>query len=219
MHFDRRNPLPDFLPGIFTPALALPYPSLRDTVKPSAGKIIVVNGGSSSVGSVTTQLAAAAGLYVISIVSHKNVVLAQLSGASHIFDRRQPDLIEEVVAAVRKSGKEFIGIVDAISIPETITRDLEILSYLDGGHLALTHPHMGKEVIPENVGIGMVWSGGVNEITGPVWRAYVGAALKLGKLKCLPPRDIVGTGLEYIDRALEKCKAGVSGTKVVVKLD
>lgn len=41
LFFDRRNSPPDFLPGIFTPALALPCLSLQEAVKPSAGKIII----------------------------------------------------------------------------------------------------------------------------------------------------------------------------------
>jgi D-arabinose 1-dehydrogenase-like Zn-dependent alcohol dehydrogenase len=187
-------------------------------VKPSAGKTIVVYGGSSSVGSVTTQLAAAAGIHVITIVSAKNFDLSKRSGAAECFDRKHPFLVDRVVEAVRNSGQDFVGIVDAISIADTITTDLDILDHLGGGHLALTHPHFGKELVPDNVEIGMIWSGGVNEITGPVWRAYVGAALGLGKLKCLPPPTIVGKGLEHIEEALKMSKSGISGTKLVVEL-
>jgi hypothetical protein len=219
LHFDRRNPLPDFLPGIYTPALALPYPSLKDAVKPSAGKTIIVYGGSSSVGSMTTQLAAASGLHVISIVGAKNFALSKESGATECIDHKDPSLVDRVVEAVRNSGGEFVGIIDAISIPDTIRVDLKILEQLDGGHLGLTHPHMGEEVVPDNVEIGMVWSGGVNQITDPMWRAYVGAALKFGKIKCLPPPTIVGKGLEYIQEALNLSKAGVSATKLVIELE
>ncbi|KAJ8115589.1 hypothetical protein OPT61_g2797 [Boeremia exigua] len=218
LHCDRRNPLPEFLPGVFTPALALPYPSLKDGVQPSAGKAIVVYGGSSSVGAVTTQLAAAAGLYVISIVGAKNFDLAKRSGASECWDHKDPSLVNQIVEAVRKSGKELVGILDAISIPETISKDLEILRQLNGGHLALTHPHMSGEAVPENVEIGMIWSGGVNETTAPLWRMYIGAALESGKLKCVPPPTILGQGLENIQAALQLSKAGISGTKLVVEL-
>lgn len=217
LNFERRNPLPDFLPGIYTPALALPYPSLKDSV-PSSGKTVVVYGGSSSVGSATTQIAAAAGLHVITIVGARNFDLSKHSGAHQSFDHKDPSLVDKVVQAVRKSGQEFVGVVDAISIPDTITKDLEILDHLGGGHLALTLPYMDEEMIPDNVEIGMIWSGGVNEITSPIWRAYVGAALKYGKLKCLPPPMIIGKGLHHIQEAIEMSKAGVSGTKLVVEL-
>jgi NADPH:quinone reductase-like Zn-dependent oxidoreductase len=215
LHFQRRNPLPPFLPGVFTPALALPYPTLEDPA-PSAEKTLIVYGGSSSVGSVTTQIAAAVGLHVITIVGAHNFDLAKRSGASEVFDHKDSLLVDNVVEAVRKAGRDFVGIVDAISIPETITKNLEILERLDGGHLALTHPHMGEA--PKNVEIGMVWSGGVNEFSSPFWRSYVGPALENGKLKCLPPPIVVGKGLESIQEALKMSKAGVSGAKLVVEL-
>ncbi|KAJ4990769.1 zinc-binding oxidoreductase [Stagonosporopsis vannaccii] len=218
LHFDRRNPLPEFLPGVYTPALALPYPSLKDGILPSTNKTLVVYGGSSSVGSVTTQLAAAAGIHVISIAGVKNFDLSKRSGASECCDHKDPLLVDRVVEAVRKSGNEFIGIVDAISILETIARDLEILEQLGGGHLALTHPHMGEEVVLDSVEIGMVWSGGINETSSAVWKAYVGSALQSGKLKCLPPPTVVGKGLGNIQEALKLSKKGVSGTKLVVEL-
>lgn len=52
------------LPGVSTPALGLPYPTLEDPV-PSLGKTLVVWGGSSSAGSMTIQIATAAGVHVI----------------------------------------------------------------------------------------------------------------------------------------------------------
>lgn len=51
------------MPGVPTPALGLPYPSVEKDVK-SIGKVLVVSGGSSSAGSMTVQVAAAAGITV-----------------------------------------------------------------------------------------------------------------------------------------------------------
>lgn len=66
----------------------------------------------------------------------------------------------------------------------------------------------------------MIWSGGNNEIADPMWRAYVGAALKRGKLKCLPPPNIIEKGLEDIQTALNLSKEGlVSGQKLVFELE
>jgi hypothetical protein len=59
---------------------------------------------------------------------------------------------------------------------------------------------------------------GVNDVVAPVWREFVTPALQDGKLQCLPPPVIVGKGLEHIQDALNKCKAGVSATKLVVEL-
>ena len=49
------------MPGVSTPALGLPFPSLQST---PIGKTLLVYGGSSSVGSMTIQLAKATGIHV-----------------------------------------------------------------------------------------------------------------------------------------------------------
>lgn len=201
------------LPGVSTPALALPYPSLEEPVA-SVGKILVVNGGSASTGSMTTQIATASGINVIALTSAKNFGLSKTCGATEVFDHNDPDIVDKVTKAVRDSGEEFIGIFDAISIPDTYRMDLTILAQLGGGQLACTHPPPAK--VPDNVAAGMIF--GVDDVATPVWKDFVTPALASGKLKCLPPPTIVGKGLENIDEALKKSKAGVSATKLVVEI-
>ena len=199
------------MPGVATPALGLPYPSLEPA--PSS-KTLVVYGGSSSVGSMTTQLATAAGLKVISIASARNFDFGRSCGAVEVFDYHDPSFVEKVAEAAAKSGQEFVGIFDAIATPETYANDLAILAKLGGGHLACVHPP--PDNVPENVKAGMIFA--VDDVATPVWRDYVTPALQAGKLKCLPPPSVVGKGLEQIQEALKKCEAGVSATKLVVQL-
>jgi NADPH:quinone reductase-like Zn-dependent oxidoreductase len=201
------------LPGVSTPALGLPYPSLQNTV-PALGKTLIVNGGSSSTGSMVTQLANAAGIRVIAMTSARNFDLSKRCGAAEVFDYKDSSVVEKVVDAVRKSGEEFIGIFDSISIPETYTHDLAILAQQGGGQLVCTHPPPTD--VPENVKAGMIFA--VNDVATPVWKDYVTPALEAGKLLCLPSPTVVGKGLEYIQEALKKCKAGVSATKLIVEL-
>jgi NADPH:quinone reductase-like Zn-dependent oxidoreductase len=198
------------MPGVSTPALALPYPSL-DKPKPS-GKTLLVYGGSSSVGSMTTQLATAAGINIISIAGAHNFDFSKNCGATQVFDRNDPSVVDKVVKAVGKS--EFIGIFDAIASPQTYAHDLAILEKLGGGHLACVHPPPPE--VPTNVKAGMIFA--VNDIATPVWKDYVTPALEAGKLKCLPPPTVVGKGLEHINEGLKKSKAGVSATKLVMQL-
>jgi len=199
------------MPGVATPALGLPYPSLEPT---SSNKTLVVYGGSSSVGSMTTQLATAAGLRVISITSARNSGFSRSCGADKVFDYHDPLFVEKVVEAAAKSGQDFVGIFDAISTPETYANDLAILAKLGGGHLACSHPPPNN--VPENVKAGMIFA--VDDVATPVWRDYVTPALQAGKLKCLPPPTVVGKGLKQIQEALKNCEAGVSATKIVVEL-
>jgi NADPH:quinone reductase-like Zn-dependent oxidoreductase len=201
------------LPGVSTPALGLPYPALQDPI-PSLGKTLVVTGGSSSVGSMVTQIATAAGLYVVAITGARNINLSKRCGAAEVFDHKDASVVEKVVDAVRKSGYEFVGVFDAVSIPETYTHDLAILAKLGGGQLACSHPPPAD--VPGNITAGMIFA--VNDIATPVWKDYVTPALQTGKLLCLPPPNVVGKGLEYIQKALRMSKAGVSGTKLVIEL-
>lgn len=199
------------MPGVSTPALGLPYPSLDP--KPS-GKVLVVNGASASSGSMVTQLATAAGVKVMAIAGAKNHDMVKQLGAVEVFDRADTGLVDKIVRAVQKTGEEFIGIFDSVSEPETTSRDLEILEQLGGGHLACTHPPPAK--VPANVQAGMIFA--VNDVANPVWESYVTRALEQGKLKCFPPPTVVGKGLEYVNEALRRCKDGVSATKLVVEL-
>ncbi|KAK3360527.1 putative quinone oxidoreductase, partial [Lasiosphaeria hispida] len=199
------------LPGVSTPALGLPYPSL-DPVP--SGKVIVVNGASSSVGSMVTQLATAAGVKVIAVTSAQNAGLACTCGAAEAFDYRDSSFVEKVVEAVENSKLQFVGIIDSVSTADTYPNDLLILEKLGGGHLSCTHPPPAE--VPENVKTGMIFA--VNDVATPVWTDYVTKALQAGKLKCLPAPTVIGKGLEFIHGALEKCEAGVSATKLVVEV-
>jgi NADPH:quinone reductase-like Zn-dependent oxidoreductase len=201
------------LPGVPTPALGLPYPSLSTPV-PSLNKTVVVYGGSASTGVMVTQLATLAGLHVLAITSPHNFALSKRCGAREVFDYKDASLVENVVEAVTRTGHEFVGIFDAISSPTSYTNDLALLGKLGGGHLACTHPPPAD--VPENVKAGMIFA--VNDVATPVWEGYVAEALGSGVLECLPLPDVVGKGLECVQEALGKCKAGVSGRKVVVEL-
>lgn len=203
------------LPNIPTPALGLPYPSLSEPVAPS-NKTLIIYGGSSSVGSMATQLASAAGIRVLAIASTHNFDLCRSCGAAAVFDYHNPTFINQVIAAAADPDSEFVGIFDAISTPETYAHDLAMLAKLGGGgHLACVHPPP-TENVPENVKAGMIFA--VDEVATPVWRDYVTPALRAGKLKCLPPPLVVGKGLERIQEALKICEAGVSATKLVVEV-
>jgi NADPH:quinone reductase-like Zn-dependent oxidoreductase len=203
------------MPGVSTPALGLPYPSLETPVPSGKTKVLVVYGGSSSVGSMTTQLATAAGIHVISIAGAHNFDFSKRCGAAEVFDHKDTALVKKVVEAIGKSNQlEFVGIFDAIGNPETFAHDLAILEKFGGGHLACSHPPPPD--VPASVNSGMIFA--VNDIATPVWKDYVTPALEAGKLQCLPPPTIVGKGLEHIQEALKRSKAGVSATKLVVEL-
>jgi NADPH:quinone reductase-like Zn-dependent oxidoreductase len=95
--------------------LGLPLPSLNP--KP-IGKTIVVWGGSSSVGALAIQLAAAAGARVITTASSHNFDFVKKAGATAAVDYKKSSVVDDVVEAVKNAGGEFVGVYDAISVQD-----------------------------------------------------------------------------------------------------
>ena len=51
-----------------------------------------------------------------------------------------------------------------------------------------------------------------------IYSNFLPDALKSGRIKPAPQADVVGHAVEHIQAAVDKLKAGVSGSKVVVTL-
>ncbi|KAK3691606.1 hypothetical protein LTR37_018561 [Vermiconidia calcicola] len=193
--------------------LGLPLPSLEP--EPSH-KTIVVWGGSSSVGSFATPLATAAGAKVVAVASTQNADFCKHCGAVEVCDYKSSTVADNVVGAVKAAGGTFAGLVDAISIPDTVKPVLAILEALGGGPLSTVLPVYQEDDVPSNVKPSFVH--GYSPATFPLWENYVTPALQNGKLKCLPEPLVVGKGLEAIQEGLDRSKKGVSAKKVVIEL-
>jgi NADPH:quinone reductase-like Zn-dependent oxidoreductase len=200
------------MPGVPIPTMGLPLPSLDS--KP-VGKSILVYGGSSAAGLMAIQVAAASGVTVFATASPRNFDLVKSAGAVSVFDYKSDTLVNDIVRAATEQGDEFVGIFDAISIPETFSHDLEVLAKLGGKHLACSHPPP-TEGVPEGVKAGMFFC--LNAASHPTWADFITPALETGAIKCIPPPKVVGHGLEFIQKALDESKAGVSAAKLVVTL-
>lgn len=60
--------------------------------------------------------------------------------------------------------------------------------------------------------------GNGNNVGESVYRDFLPYALKTGQFKPMPPAKVVGEGLDSIQGAMDQLKAGVSASKLVVKL-
>jgi NADPH:quinone reductase-like Zn-dependent oxidoreductase len=127
--------------------LHLPYPT-KDA-KPS-GKSILIYGASSSVGAVTVQLAVASGMKVITTASPQHHQLARALGAAKVFDHKDPDVVDKLVEAIKSFG-EFVGVYDAIGIPQTRKVCTAVLERFGGGFIASTLSPEEGEQLPDNV--------------------------------------------------------------------
>ncbi|KAG8628683.1 hypothetical protein KVT40_002548 [Elsinoe batatas] len=209
--------------GLYSPDhLGLPLPSLHPK---DSGKIIVIWGGSSSVGTTAIQLAKASGVSVITTASaHNHDFVKSTVGATAAFDHRSPAVVDDIVQAVKSSGKEFAGIYDSISLKESAESIGSIFHKLGGSNKKLATVLTDVQGLPDDIKPVFVFSLEVlnkykdiaDHVIIPGKFLYEG--LEAGSIKPLPEPLIIGKGLESIQKAVDKNKQGVSAKKVVVEL-
>jgi NADPH:quinone reductase-like Zn-dependent oxidoreductase len=220
--------------------LALPHPQIDP--KPN-GKVVLVWGAGSSVGSCAVQLVKAAGFEVAATASAHNFDYMKSLGADYVFDARKADVVGDIVTALK--GKEFGGAFDAVADPDTLLKCGQVASKL-GGNKTVATVYIGPprmpipEGMPEDVKytycmeiqpcyipkyecadlLPLGWGAELrnNEVGDAVYGKWITPALANGQLRCKPDPVIVGQGLEKIQAALERWKEGVSAQKVVVEL-
>ena len=156
--------------------MGLNFPSLGAEPK---GAVVIVYGGSSSVGLAAIQLAVNAGYKVIATSSPEHFDLCRQAGASAIFDYKDASVAREVAKEV--GNDKFLGLYNAIGIPESFDVVTPIMEALGGGFLANTKP---PGDLPKNITAKFVL--GVGDFSFPVWENFVTEALESGDLKCLP---------------------------------
>ncbi|KAL1622690.1 hypothetical protein SLS56_008615 [Neofusicoccum ribis] len=198
--------------------LALPYPVL-DGSRSNNGTILIW-GAASSVGGSAVQLACASGLQVIATASAHNHDLVKSLGASSVFDYKSPSVVQDLIAAIKNAG-DFVGVFDAVSVPDTITKVGSILHELGPRKVAFVMP--SPEVLPDNVQPVMTLSFNIaappHDVVGDaLWRKYVPEALARGLLQAKPDPVVIGSGLGKIQEGIDRLKAGVSAQKIVVTL-
>ncbi|OAG11842.1 zinc-binding oxidoreductase CipB [Paraphaeosphaeria sporulosa] len=201
--------------GIAPPQASLPVPT------GSKDKVILIWGGSSSVGSCAVQLCAAAGLTVLTTSSTKNYVYAKDIGAAETFDYNDDEVVDKLVKATR--GKEVVGAYDAISSEASLAACVNFLYAVGGGKLSLTLAGTKLPDMPESVKAvagrpPLQGPDGGEPIWRQVWKDFLETGLQNGKLKAKPDAHILKGGLERLQEGLDLVRKGVSAKKIVVDL-
>ncbi|KUJ21629.1 oxidoreductase [Mollisia scopiformis] len=201
-----------------TLGLAMPPREQESGSGSGRGEVLLVWGASSSVGCCGVQLAIAAGYEVFGVASARNHQMVRSVGASKVFDQADKDLVEQVVDALK--GKQCVGAFDAISKPETLGPLCDILDGAGGRKLVAAiapgaEGHAKKGVtIRTNFG-----ARDFEETVGPkIFGGFLERALEEGSFRYLPVAEVVGRGLEDIQKACDILAQGVSAKKVVVSL-
>ncbi|KAJ5192319.1 hypothetical protein N7449_008461 [Penicillium cf. viridicatum] len=208
-------------------------------------EVVLVWGGSTSIGSNAIQLAAAAGYEVITTCSPQNFEYVTGLGASAVFDYRDPLTIRQIVDLM--DHKKVVG---AIAIGnDSAEACIEVLRRTEGGSKFVARvdiPIPFPEQKPTTkfqllrAVSASVWSNikvlkkskkcGVKtklisgtsaahtEVGAMVYNQFLPGALATGVFVAAPKPRVVGKGLEQIQTALNCHMRGVSAQKVVVSL-
>lgn len=207
--------------------LALTYPQHHP--KP-VGKVVLIWGGGSSVGSCGIQMVKAAGYEVASTASGHNLGYLKELGADYVFDYKSESVVDDIVSALK--GKSFAGAFASAMDPtgDQIIKCTQVASRLGGNKFVATvlpplpvNPAAQlPKGLPEDVKIGYCLSTGVAQAGSPIgqaiWAEWLPAALEKGSMKCKPDRVVFGQGLESIQGAVDRWREGVSAQKIVVEL-
>lgn len=192
--------------------LALVPPSLSP--KPTRQSVIIW-GGSTSVGSNAIQLAVASGYEVITTASPKNFDYVKGLGAAQAFDYNSDTTTHDIIAALE--GNVIAG---ALAIGQGSAQACyEIVASCEGSKfVALANPTIIDA--PDGVQSKFIFGSDLknNEVGPMIWREFLPAALAQGRYRCVPEPEVVGDGLETIQKAVDIYNKGGSTRKVVVTL-
>lgn len=237
--------------GVSTAACALFQPhhlglAIHDPADTRATRgVVVVWGGSTSVGMNAIQLARAAGYDVVSTASPRNADLVRSLGADVVADHGSSTAVGELVAGI--GDRPVLG---AVAFGETSAAAcIEVLRRTGGSVLVMAstpvslaglagRPRLFPAMIPvfSRLGLRMValmlsarragiracfvWGTSLrdDDLGGHLWGGLLPQWLADGTMRPFPEPLVAGHGLEAIQGALDRQRAGVSAQKVVVTL-
>jgi D-arabinose 1-dehydrogenase-like Zn-dependent alcohol dehydrogenase len=218
--------------------LALPFPTTSPT---PSGKSLLIWGGSTSVGCNAIQLATAAGYEVITTASPKNHTYLKKLGAAEVFDYNSDTIVREIISAFRTrtcagavsigagsfqkctevlgecNGNKFISQV-SIDIPPFPKSALgfpvfivSMLGTMIAGNIRARRNGVTFKMV---IGSDLV----ANEVGKAIYQDFLPKALEEQKFVPAPEPQVVGKGLENLQKAMEIGRKGISAKKLVVTL-
>lgn len=199
--------------------LALEHPSLSPK---STGQTLLVWSGASSVGVNAIQLAVAAGYEVFATASPKNFELIRSFGASQVFDYSldSATLLEQLTAAFK--NKTIAGVIHTAGAPErTVAICTDLFAQVEGNKSLSTTMPLSTDDIPTGFKYNRIFGNTLkdNEVGTVIYENFLPKALAEGKYKAAPEAEVVGQGLQALQKGLDLLRQGVSAKKLVVALD
>lgn len=215
--------------GLTTAAIGLFHKDYLDLDLPTSparkpnGKVLLITGGSTSVGSNAVQMAVAAGYEVYSTSSPKNFDYVKDLGAACVFDYNSASLAPEVAEAFAgktTAGALAIGGIDPSIYAALVETCAAALHSASGSrYIALTMAP--PEEIPSGIDTKFVFAPLLyqdQQLGDSIWGKYLPAALETGSFEPSLPPEVVGHDLEAIQSAIGKLLGPRAHTKLVVTL-
>lgn len=156
---------------------------------------------------------------VITTASPKNFELLKKLGASEVYDYNSPTITSDLIQAFK--GKKIAGALPVGGSTEAIQACMDVVAQSDGKKFVAVAILGMPEEKPEGVQAEFIPGTLLkhNEVGDAVYRDYLPEALAQGKFVPTPEPDVVGEGLEEIQKALdERVKMTASAKKIVVSL-
>jgi NADPH:quinone reductase-like Zn-dependent oxidoreductase len=208
-------------------------------------EVVVVWGGSTSVGSNAIQLAVAAGYTVLTTASPRNHNRMRELGATHVFDYASVTVVPDAIGAL--AGTRVVGVLAvgtgsaepsvAIAVgtgAKRVSMASPSVSFLELPRrkgFSLTFVRVMARLVARNIALQVrcvprgirarfVWGSSLmnNEVGPMLWEEFLPAALAEGRYVAAPAPHVVGSGLDHVQAALDVLTRGVSAQKVVVSL-
>lgn len=194
--------------------LKLTYPQLGPD---PINEYVLIWGGATSVGGTAIQLAKASGYQVVTTASPRNHEYIKSLGADHVFDYKSPDVVSSIVALLK--NHHLAGTFEASGSSDSTLSSATIISQASGSKKLLS-----VREAPENLPEGIITKNYLayelvgTEAAKKVFWEYVPKALEKGALRAEPKAEVVGKGLESVQKGVDVLKEGVSAKKIVVSL-
>ena len=197
--------------------------SLDTKYTPQDKQAVLIWGGASSVGTFAIQSAKSLGFTVYATASPKHHAYLRKLGAHAVFDYKSGDVVSQIVEAVKKDGVKLHTAHCVVN--ESLQPTLDVLKETKGSAAAKVahspllpddHPTLDNTEIKFN--FPSMDPAVRDKHMYECFHGWLQEGLKSGSVVPSPNVQIEGGGLEGLNAALDKLKAGVSGVKIVVPI-
>ncbi|KAH6842652.1 chaperonin 10-like protein [Chaetomium sp. MPI-CAGE-AT-0009] len=232
--FETVIPLPDalsFEEGAVLPIAAVTALTAWTTIgipidtryTPQDKQGVLIWGGASSIGSFSIQSARILGFTVYTTASPKHHAYLKGLGADAVFDYKDSDVVAQIIAAVKRDGVKLH--TAHCAVPDSLQPTLDVLKETKGDAPARVahspvllpdHPTLDGTEIKFN--FPSTEKAERDKYMYQCFHEWLQENLKSGSVVPSPGIQIEGGGLDGLNAALDKLKAGVSGVKIVVPI-